>query len=65
MTRKGQTAKHRRQQRKEKANKKEKKQQQVAQQPNESPKIEVTAFPPAQEYEGKPLSPARRAFQDV
>jgi len=60
MAKKGQTAKHRKQQKKELANRKEK-QQQVVQQVKEGTVTEPTHTP----EEPKPMSPARRAFQDV
>lgn len=64
--------KHRKQLKKEKANRKEKKQQQVAQQAEqkimdriaEQPLITEIHLPPP-ELSAKPISPARRAFQDI
>ena len=71
MAKKGQTAKHRKQRKKEKANKKENKQQRVAQQAgqkipsnSELPEPAPGAIEKIAEAT-KPLSPARRAFQDV
>ena len=61
MAKKGQTAKHRKQLKKEKANRAENKQQQVVQQVKEGTVTEPTHTP----EEPKPMSPARRAFQDV